>query len=752
MRLLVRRERLSDRMIVVVGMLVAAAVAALVSFAILVAERVDHASAQREIELTRAQLLKLATEMKNDLAEFARWDEALEFAGDRFGREWIHHQFGARLHRASGHDLSFILGGDGKPIYASVAGSLTDPAAYQPAKPVVDPYVRQVQFDHLADVAAHSTLGLMGEFEPPNEPRFAWGFRRVDGRPALVGATTIVPSVRRNGVREPRPSVAASVSFIDEGFLNRIAREIAADTVVLIDGTPDGPARGPGTVVVEIPMGGGDTPAWLAWQPRAPGASMLIQLLPALIAVVALLGLATMMVLRYLRRTTERLDQSERRAKELAYRDRLTGLANRVEMMETLNEWLAELPPGRRVALALIDLDDFKSINDTLGHATGDEVLFAAGERLRSIVDEQGIAVRFGGDEFAIVAPIGKNDENLLGICRRVVETMRMPVHAGGQFLTVGATVGVAVAPDDAVEAEQLLRRADIALYRAKADWRGNFCLFDPRYEEVLHRRSAIERDLQRAIGNDELALKFQPLMAADGERIVGVEALVRWNHPERGVVPPSEFVPVAEHTSLIVRIDEWVLKRACERALHWPGLSLAVNLSASNFRQGNVAERLTRVLRETGLDPRRLEVEITESMLLGATGEVLGELSELRRLGVRIALDDFGTGYSSLGYLRRFPVDKLKIDKSFVQSLGITEDAAAIVECVTRLGRALGLAVTAEGVETGEQHRFVRAVGCHQVQGYLFSPPLDAEKIDEMLKAEAETPPRRGGARLAIA
>jgi diguanylate cyclase (GGDEF)-like protein len=752
MRLLVRRERLSDRMIAVVGMLVAAAVAALLGFAILVANRVDHASARREGELARAQILKLAVEMKNDLAEFARWDEALEFVGDRFGREWLHHQFGLRLHRASGHDLSFILGGDGKPIYASVAGSLADATAYRPVRPVVEPYVRQVQFDHVTDVTAQSTLGAMGEFEPPNEPRFVSGFRRVNGRPAMVGVTTIVPSVRRHAARDSEPSVAVSISFIDDGLLNRIAREIVADAVVLTEAAHTNPQHGSGWIEVAIPMGGGDAPASLSWQPRAPGASMLFQLLPALIAVMALLGLATAMVLAYLRRTTERLDQSERRAKELAYRDRLTGLANRVQMMETLGEWLVKLPHDKRVALALIDLDDFKSINDTLGHATGDEVLFAAGERLRSIVGEEGVAVRFGGDEFAIVVPVGKNDEDVLALCRHVVESMRAPVHAGGQFLAVGATVGVAVAPDDADEAEQLMRRADIALYRAKADCRGNYRLFDPRYEEVLHRRSAIERDLQKAIGNDELSLKFQPLMAADGERVVGVEALVRWNHPERGVVPPSEFVPVAEHTGLIVKIDEWVLRRACEHAAQWPRLSLAVNLSASNFRQGNVAERLTRVLVETGFDPRRLEVEITESMLLGATGEVLGELSELRRLGVRIALDDFGTGYSSLGYLRRFPVDKLKIDKSFVQNLGITEDAAAIIECVTRLGRALGLAVTAEGVETGEQHRFVRAVGCHQVQGYLFSPPVDAERIDEMLHADAPAKPARSAARLATA
>ena len=252
-----------------------------------------------------------------------------------------------------------------------------------------------------------------------------------------------------------------------------------------------------------------------------------------------------------------------------------------MQLLDVLSERLPHASATQRLALILIDLDDFKDINDTLGHPTGDEVLFAIGERLSGIGGPSGLTVRFGGDEFALLMPVGAGNDDVFSICHRVSDAVRAQVHAGEQSLNVSATVGVAVAPEDGADAEQLMRRAEIALYRAKAEARGSYRLFDQGYEEALHKRSAIERELQRALTNEELAVKFQPLFAADGERIVGVEALVRWNHPERGVVPPSEFIPVAEQTGLVIKLDEWVLRRACEYALQWPGLSLSVHLWA---------------------------------------------------------------------------------------------------------------------------------------------------------------------------
>lgn len=741
-----QRHKLGDRMIVMIGALIVAAVVALVGFSYLVASRVDTNSAEREMSVARGELIELTERMRAELATFARWDEAVERTAQSGNMEWLHRYLGQRLHHGSGHHRTYILDHKDRPIYAARDGGMVASDAYHAVAETVAPLIHSVRHAHAVDFAfrlsSTDSSRAPARFDPPPEATIEVVFRRLEGRPAMLGVMTILPALGAADPKRTSPPLVVSASFLGGDLLAKLASELGTDNLTV---TEDPPASE--QLALALSLGAADEPAWVTWTPRRPGSAMLQRLLPALATVVALLIAVTALVLVYVRRTAERLDHSERRATELAYRDRLTGLANRMQLLEVLSERLQQVSASQRIALLLIDLDDFKDINDTLGHPTGDEVLFAMGERLSAIGGSSGLTVRFGGDEFVLLMPVSADNDEVFAICHRVSDAVRAHVAAGEQVLNVSATVGVAVAPEDGTDAEQLMRRAEIALYRAKTEARGGYRLFDPSYEEVLHKRSAIERELQRALTNEELAVKFQPLFAADGERIVGVEALVRWNHPERGVVPPSEFIPVAEQTGLVVKIDEWVLRRACEYALHWPGLSLSVNLSPSNFRQPHVAERLTRVLADTGFDPRRLEIEITESMLLGASGEVLGELSEMRRMGVRIALDDFGTGFSSLGYLRRFPVDKLKIDRSFVQNLGITEDAAAIVECVARLGRALGLAVTAEGVENGEQHRFVRAVGCHQVQGYLFSPPVEPERIEEMLPhspAQAHLPKQR--------
>jgi diguanylate cyclase (GGDEF)-like protein len=719
-----------------VGALMAAAAIAVVSIAILVAHRVDSESAAREAETVRNGLSVVVARMQQNLRAFSRWDETSQQNPLMDEMSWIHHHYGRRLHETSGYDQSFILSGDGKPVYASINGKLVDKNIYEVVSEKISPIVAEVR-----DVYQLRKLNVIIEGDdsrPVSEPVSRVVFRRIDQRPAMIGAVTVVPSSGRTLGNKDAPAIAVSVTFLDDRFIGEFSKNYSLDGLSL-----QNTEASAGQISIPLPFYTADArPAWLAWTPKKPGGAMLRQILPALVGMVLLLGFIGALVLREARRATEELKNSERRATELAFRDALTGLGNRAQLIEVLNQRMEMLKPEEKLALLFIDIDGFKDINDTLGHHVGDELLTVAAWRLASIKNNLA-AVRLGGDEFAVLLPFDNQDE--IGvISRHILENLRQQTPAGDHVLTVSASIGVAIAPEHATDPETLLRRADIALYRSRTEGRGTLRMFDPGYEDALHKRGKIERELAAALANEELVVRFQPQLSVDGEWLVGVEALVRWNHPERGIVSPMEFVPTAEHSGLIVRLDEWVLKRACEEAAKWPDLSLAVNLSPSNFHHSDMVARLVRVLEETGFNPRRLELEITEGMLLNATPEVLGQLAEMRQMGIRIVLDDFGTGYSSLGYLRSFPVDKIKIDKSFVQNLGVTEESAAIIECVARLGRALGLTITAEGVETKEQHRFVRAAGCHQLQGFLFSKAVSAEKIREMLNPTKRESPIR--------
>jgi diguanylate cyclase (GGDEF)-like protein len=727
MKELLERHRLGDRWIAAAGLVVASAIAALLGIAFLVAHNVDEDSGRRDIALAKNGLESLVGRLRHDLVALAQWDEAVQRVLLKNDTAWLHRYFGQRLRETSGHDLSFILYSSGAPAYASIDGVNVYNDLYDWVRPQVEPVVAEVKNTYAKRAAMPPRA--TGELESLPESASRAVFRPIDHKSALVVAATIVPSHDAALLGNRAPPVAISVSFLEGDLLRQLAKDLSIEDLALENGTE--PADG--KIGIEVPLPREGAHSWLVWNPRRPGTEMLYRLMPGLAGIATFIGFVGFFVLRHVRRSNQQLAESERRATELAFRDTLTGLGNRAQLIETLARILPGLREDEHLALLFIDIDGFKDINDTLGHHVGDELLTVAAWRLASVKNCVG-AVRLGGDEFAILIRLDEDDE-IGGICRHVLEDLRHPTPAGDHVLTVSASIGVAIAPEHADDPETLLRRADIALYRAHTDGRGSLRMFDPGYEEALHKRGKMERELAQTLARDELRVLYQPLLSADGERIVGVEALMRWEHPERGIVAPAEFIPAAEHSGLIVRLDEWVLRRACETAARWPGISLAVNLSPSNFHSSDMVDRVTRVLNETAFDPRRLELEITENMLLHATPDVLGQLAEMRRMGIRIVLDDFGTGYSSLGYLRRFPVDKIKIDQSFVKNLGVTEEAAAIVECVARLGRALGLTVTAEGVETGEQHRFVRAVGCHQLQGFLFSPPVVAERISEFLR-----------------
>jgi diguanylate cyclase (GGDEF)-like protein len=431
---------------------------------------------------------------------------------------------------------------------------------------------------------------------------------------------------------------------------------------------------------------------------------------------------------------TER-KQAETRIAHMARHDALTGLPNRVLLRERIEDALTRVTRhGETLAVLCLDLDHFKTVNDTLGHSVGDGLLKAVSDRIKTQLGERDTVVRLGGDEFAVLQVGGEQPRSATKLAQHLVETMRDAFVLNAHRLHVGVSIGIALAPTDGLDADRLLKCADLALYRAKAEGRDTFCFFEPAMDTEMQARRAIELDLREAIARGAFTLYYQPFFDVARGDVVGFEALLRWKHPTRGIVSPAEFIAVAEETGLIVPLGEWIMRQACSEAVHLPGTTrVAVNVSAVQFRNPSFVQSVVSALAGAGLSPARLELEITETVLMHSNEDVLKALHLLRSLGVRIALDDFGTGYSSLSYVRSFPFDKIKIDRSFVNELGKNPDCAAIVRAIVSLGAGLRIPTTAEGVETAAQLEFIRACGCSEAQGYLLGTP---KPLDEAVHA----------------
>jgi diguanylate cyclase (GGDEF)-like protein len=431
--------------------------------------------------------------------------------------------------------------------------------------------------------------------------------------------------------------------------------------------------------------------------------------------------------------------RAEARIAHMAHHDALTDLPNRTLLRERMEQALTNMRDGGgHLAILCLDLDRFKGVNDTLGHPTGDALLKAVSERLRRCIGHNEVVARFGGDEFAILQVGGEQPKDARLLAERVLEIVGEPYALDGQHVIAGTSIGIAIAPRDGTSSDHLLKNADMALYRAKSDGRGIYRFFESEMDAQVQARRFVELDLRRAVEAEEFELFYQPLIDLKSNQIVACEALIRWNHPERGLIGPGEFIPIAEEIGLILPIGEWVLRKACSEAASWPKhVSVAINLSPVQFKSRNLVQAVILALANSGLSPQRLELEITESVLLEDNEMTLSLLHQLHSLGVSIALDDFGTGYSSLSYLRSFPLDKIKIDQSFIRDLSEHPDSLAIVQSITRLGTSLGMQTTAEGVETKEQLEQLRAAGCTHGQGYYFGRPQPARDIARLL-AEA--------------
>jgi diguanylate cyclase (GGDEF)-like protein len=443
--------------------------------------------------------------------------------------------------------------------------------------------------------------------------------------------------------------------------------------------------------------------------------------------------------LQDLQEQTRERARAEAQITHMARHDALTGLPNRVLFLQEMEGALTRVQRQEPFTVLCLDLDRFKSVNDTLGHHVGDALLVEAAQRLTTCLRQGDMVARLGGDEFAILQRGTRDPGDAIGLAERIVAALAAPCQTAGHSILIGTSVGIAFAPDDGEDANTLLKAADMALYRAKSDGGGTFRLFEPAMDEKMQARRLLEIDLRLALARDEFQVYYQPIVSLHNDQVMGFEALLRWHHPTQGLVSPGDFIPIAEEIGLIAPIGAWVLRTACADAARWPDkIKVAINLSPMQFKSNTLVADVVAALAASGLPAQRLEVEITETVMLQDTITTLDTLTQLSKLGVRISMDDFGTGYSSLSYLRRFPFNKIKIDQCFIRDMSEASESMAVLRAITGLGVSLGMSTTAEGVETLDQLSRLRAEGCNEVQGFFFSEPKPVEEVARMLQSVA--------------
>jgi diguanylate cyclase len=696
------------------------------------AQRADEIELDQQRRLFASALAARRAQVMLQTEAVATANLAVKRLWADFDPTWTHVNVGLRLMTLLDLRYVFVVDPLGRLIYAQRGLDRVDPEAMSPA------------FDEIAglvdDLRALRQPPLGEEFEPASidpatnivRPARAARVQLFMGQPAIVAAVPVsAADASLDRPVGPGPVIVA-VSPLDAAFLDQLAPRLGLTRLRLIAAGSEEPLDHEFTILDDA----GGTVARFAW--LGSDSRLGRNVLPFLAVAFGCFLLLGGFVLRHIYRTAATVAAGEDRLRHLALHDPLSGLPNRTFFVERLSELLEQVRAnGSPAAVLMIDLDRFKEVNDTLGHLVGDGLIRAVALRLLRAVRDHDLVARLGGDEFAVLAPGVAEAAALPPIADRIIETLRAPFRIMGHPIVTGASIGIAKITPECGEAADIMRCAEVALYRAKNQGRNRACLHDISMDADLRERKQLENDLRDAIEHQTLSLAFQPIVAASGEKTIGVEALCRWMHPSRGEILPSEFIPIAEHGELINALGEWVLRQACREAALWPAVSLAVNVSPLQFRRPDFVDVVERVLAETGFSGSRLELELTESTLIGNVADTTAAMQKLKALGIRFALDDFGTGYSSLLYLRTFPFDKLKIDRSFVGNIENATDAAAIVHAIVNLGRGLGMKVTAEGVETAEQHLFLRAAGVHALQGYRFGRPVSATLIAKRIAEE---------------
>lgn len=725
-----RYHPLTSQVTLTVLALAAFSLAMVVGFGFYAALSADRNSLEKQKTFVAGGIADQVKELLREQESVADWDDAVINAR-RGDQQWMADNLGQWMHDYYGHDRVYVLDAADRPIHAMRDGETVAPAAFEADRSVIAASVAQVR----ALLATNAQAG--------DPPAAALGdLVSFEGRPAILAVQPLIPSSDRLAQAPGTEYLHVSVQFIDDELIGKIAGKYLLSGAHLLPGLMSSITD----ASVPLVASSGQILGYAAWEQDRPGMTLIRKAGPALLLGGLLAAGVLYFLLLRLRRAAGELQRTQDEARYLAFHDTLTGLPNRALFEDRMKRALLAVERSNgRIALLYLDLDRFKNVNDTFGHAVGDELVRQTATRLQTSVRQVDTVARLGGDEFAIIIFDIKNLAAAEELCDRLLGAIAAPYNLMGTQAYVGVSIGVAMSSGAEPDPQDLLRKADIALYEAKKKGRGRHEVFAGDMDEVLTRKRIIETDLRAALaGGDQFGLVYQPVYAADCATLLGAEALVRWDHPVHGGLSPTHFVTIAEERGMIGLLGDWVLREAAGFAATTDLPWVSVNVSPLQLRDQEFPENLLKILDEAGVAPSRLQLEITERVLLEISEVASSVLTQLRRAGIRIALDDFGTGYSSIGYLRNGAVDKLKIDRSLVKLLGSSEDTSAIVKALVGIGSAMQVTVTAEGVETVEQRDLLVAMACHELQGYLLSAPLSAPAMRALAKAGLSGSPLR--------
>ena len=722
-----RQWRFSISVLLPVILSLVSVAGAVLGFVLWSAHGVDERALNRQTNLARHVIDTELVRIPHDQESVTIWDDSIYNTKLAFDADWIDVNLGIWMRDYFGHDDVIVLDERDQPIYVMAEGVRVGPGRGSAILPDI-----QMLLSNLRRLLAEGGVAAYEEGRADTPPRVA-ALRSVNGVPSLVSMTPIISD--SGTIAQDRETFYVHVSLVhlDTDYAERLGAQYQIPNAGFSTYPDTSSGR---TGLLPLTDSAGRFITFLQWTPSTPGRDILVSTLPVIAGAFLLAAIVAFVLVHQLWRKSRALETGRADAEHRAAHDHLTGLPNRLSFEAALGQTLAQRPArDRRVSVLMLDLDRFKQVNDTLGHRAGDDLIRAVGHRLSQLIGANDTLARLGGDEFGIVHIHPPGLDGPLELARRIAEAIDKPFDVFGSEAFVGVSVGIATAEGGEADAHELTRMADIALYEAKATGRGRAVVFEESMSEFLQNRKTLEVEMREALKrDDQLSVAFQPLFGRDG-RIVGAEALARWMHPRLGQISPAHFVPVAEATGLIGQLGTFVLWAACTLGAKWPGYTFAVNISPAQLRDPSFPRSVFDLLAQTGMQPQDLELEITEGILLEEASDPAEALRLFRVAGIKIALDDFGTGYSSLNYLKRYPVDRIKIDRSFVSQLATGSVSVAIVQAMVTLAHALKIDVTAEGVETPEEKQVLDDLGCNVFQGYLLSAPIKQAVLEQMLR-----------------